>query len=269
MNGTERPASIRELRRIVFDDQKRKIEPVLSTWTYRHVSVFLTWLLVRTPITPNQLTFSGILLGVGGCILLALPDARMGLVGCLVLHVGYLFDCADGEVARYKSLSSNMGVFLDKYSHAILMPALFLAAGVHFYFAQGNRLAFVLVGAVSGYAAYSPSLRTYFTALYFLSTKSKYPQYSQENLERQLVPKRSKKVRSALYRFGRQFFRHATYNYLLTAIWLVNLRRPVLGAQIWVGLASMVILKDLVTLAQIWRQGRIEKTLHRIGKFKP
>src|SRR5699024_9109316 len=95
----------------------------------RHISIYLTALLVRTPITANGVT--GLMILSGWCIAAALFIP--GLVGALMAlffsQLQLYFDCCDGEVARWRGTSSAKGVFLDKVGHYTTEGAVAIALG--------------------------------------------------------------------------------------------------------------------------------------------
>jgi phosphatidylglycerophosphate synthase len=99
----------------------------LITW---RLSAPLTYLLVRTPLTANQITVFQEILGVVGAFFLVFKDIRYALIGVLVLQIGYIFDCVDGEVARYKGQQSVRGVFLDLIGHQFVIPMFLFFVGV-------------------------------------------------------------------------------------------------------------------------------------------
>jgi len=63
-------------------------------------------------ITPNRLTIGSFLLTIG-VALLVLSESELRLAAVL-LQVAYVLDCMDGQLARYRSTTSNLGSFLDK-----------------------------------------------------------------------------------------------------------------------------------------------------------
>lgn len=74
----------------------------------------LIYFLRATPITPNQVTFLGAFsfLGVAAA-LIAMPGWGGMLVAAALLQFAYLLDCADGQLARLKSMTSEVGAYLD------------------------------------------------------------------------------------------------------------------------------------------------------------
>ena len=82
------------------------------------ISAPITYLLVRTPISANQVTVIQEIIGTIGAIMLAVPSIKIMLLGIFLIQFGFILDCVDGEVARYKGQSSVRGVFLDSVKNS-------------------------------------------------------------------------------------------------------------------------------------------------------
>ena len=109
------------------------------------ISSPITYLLVRTPISANQITVIQEIIGIIGAIMLAVPSIKIMLLGIILIQFGYILDCVDGEVARYKGQSSVRGVFLDLIGHQIVIPfyIFFTSLGV---FVRTGQLDVLIVG---------------------------------------------------------------------------------------------------------------------------
>ena len=114
---------IAQLRDIL---QREKLEGRERPWGYRLFqrgpSIYITWLLLRTPITPNAVTLLSILSGVGGAYLLLYPNWKVKLAALFLFYLNLLLDRVDGEIARYKKQFSLKGIYLDELN--IQKPAL-------------------------------------------------------------------------------------------------------------------------------------------------
>ena len=96
----------------------------------RRFSPYLTRLFIRTPITPNAVTWLMILVGVLAAGALTLPGLGWAVVALLLVQAQLLLDCSDGEVARWRGVSSPMGIYLDRLGHYLTEAALPIALGV-------------------------------------------------------------------------------------------------------------------------------------------
>jgi phosphatidylglycerophosphate synthase len=95
----------------------------------RKLSIYGTWLLAKTPITPNQVTGLMIVCGVLAGVVLALPGLWAALGAALLVQIYLLLDCSDGELARWTGRTSITGVYLDRVGHYFAEAALLIGLG--------------------------------------------------------------------------------------------------------------------------------------------
>lgn len=86
--------------------------------------------LVRTPLTPNQLTIFTLIVALAGAGLLATGDPVHANWGAGLFVLARFLDHFDGELARQKNMKSRLGYYLDYVSGAISYAALFLCIGI-------------------------------------------------------------------------------------------------------------------------------------------
>lgn len=96
----------------------------------RRLSLYLTRVLLRTPLTANGITWLMIASGIVAALVLTVPALWSAVAAMLLLQVQLLFDCSDGEVARWRETMSAVGVYLDKIGHYSTEAALMAALGV-------------------------------------------------------------------------------------------------------------------------------------------
>ncbi|PZF57954.1 CDP-alcohol phosphatidyltransferase family protein [Curtobacterium sp. MCBD17_034] len=116
----DRPRSIAELRAVTQPDEVRS-RANAEHWTaslyLRDVSPYLTWFLLRTRISANQVTGVMILVGWSTAAALLVPGLLGAALALVLGQLQMLVDCSDGEVARWRGTRSPAGVFLDKVGH--------------------------------------------------------------------------------------------------------------------------------------------------------
>ncbi|MEB8339213.1 CDP-alcohol phosphatidyltransferase family protein [Streptomyces endophyticus] len=66
-----------------------------------------------TRITPNQITWGALILGLGAAGCFAMGDWRWLIAGALIYHLSFVLDCMDGKVARLTGQGSVFGAWLD------------------------------------------------------------------------------------------------------------------------------------------------------------
>ena len=96
----------------------------------RHVSLYLTRVLVPTRVSADMVTWWMILAGVGAAAVLAIPAVWAPVVAALLIQLQLLFDCSDGELARWRSTTGPVGVYLDRIGHYVTDSGLIIALGI-------------------------------------------------------------------------------------------------------------------------------------------
>lgn len=131
----------------------------------RKVSQFFSRRLVRTQVTPNQVTLMGVSIGLTGALLLSLPGYWPHLLGSLLFVFCVIVDGVDGEIARLKLMDSRFGHYLDITTDNLVHIAVFIGMAIGLFNETGNSLYlwalwFLLGGfAVCALAVYQCILR--------------------------------------------------------------------------------------------------------------
>src|SRR5687767_9160572 len=85
----------------------------------RRFSPYLTRLLLPTRITPNGVTWLMLLTGLAAAALITLPGLLPALGAVVLIQLQILLDCSDGELARWRQVSSTAGIYLDRLAHYV------------------------------------------------------------------------------------------------------------------------------------------------------
>lgn len=128
-----RPTSIAQLRAVAQPPEvrgRRNAEHWTASLYLRNLSPYLTWVLVHTRVTANQVTGIMILVGWSTAAALLVPGIWGALLAVVLGQLQMLVDCCDGEVARWRGTSSPAGVFLDKVGHYTTEGLIPIALGV-------------------------------------------------------------------------------------------------------------------------------------------
>jgi hypothetical protein len=121
----------------------REVEEPIDYYWHRPLAGMLVQLVEHTSIKPNQLTFASAGAGVLSGVVLTLAawvHPWWAVAGALLLLLSIVLDCADGQLARLRGISSPLGRTLDGCMDAV--APLFVFHG----------LAFILVAQGWGYA---------------------------------------------------------------------------------------------------------------------
>ena len=96
----------------------------------RRLSSLLTFLLVRTPLSPNQVTFLSFLVLLPGIYLLSTGEPTSLIGAGLLIQLSFTLDCCDGEMARLRGESSPFGAWFDGTLDRIAEVMLFAGLGL-------------------------------------------------------------------------------------------------------------------------------------------
>jgi len=134
--------SIKELREICYKDSKGR-RPLYMEWVTMKISIYVTKLLLYTPIRADQVTIGMVLLAILGSVFMAFGTLKLMLIGILIIHFTVILDNVNGEVARYRKEGSMMGTFLEQYYHELSVPLIFFSLGFGVFLATGYKSAVV------------------------------------------------------------------------------------------------------------------------------
>jgi phosphatidylglycerophosphate synthase len=175
--------SLRDIRAL---GQKGAAEPYSLSRLYgRRLSPYFTYLLVRTAVSPNGVTWLGIGLGIGASALLWLPLTGIHLFAAALYQVSYVLDFSDGEVARLRNTPSHAGAYLDWLGHFYVPTIAAGMLGLQLANETG-RLELALLGLASaiGLSAFHFSCKEHIVIAYLRKHPAAAPQPAVQNAMR-------------------------------------------------------------------------------------
>ncbi len=101
----------------------------LSFYLYQPIAYLILNQIKNSGITPNQITFLSLVLGITGGICLFLDNEILSII---FLNISFVLDCLDGQLARYKQMFSSFGMLLDNISDRIV-ESIFISAVIYKY----------------------------------------------------------------------------------------------------------------------------------------
>ena len=123
--------SLKELNRIC---QKPRYKEV-GNWMVRHMvrdaALPVTWLLLHTNISANQVTLASLIIAMSGALCLFGIPKGFFLLGAILLELWYFLDHVDGQIARYRKAASLTGRFFDFLTHHIVHGSVFFGLGIY------------------------------------------------------------------------------------------------------------------------------------------
>lgn len=122
----------------LLNEHKLHYSQAMDIWLNSLFSIKISSFLVQTPLTPNQITLFGLLIGMASGILFAQGNYWSDFIGGLLLVLTAIWDCCDGDVARLKFMESNFGEKLDTACDNIIN--IFIFTGIMFGVAHSQGL---------------------------------------------------------------------------------------------------------------------------------
>lgn len=144
----ERP-TIAELRAVTQPPAvrgRKNSEHWVADVYLRDISPYLTRALLPTGVSANTVTWFMIATGASAGLALLIPGIPGAVLALLLGQMQMLWDCSDGEVARWRGTFSPAGTFLDKIGHYTAESVIPVCLGIR---AAGSDFSWT---APSGYA---------------------------------------------------------------------------------------------------------------------
>lgn len=109
------------------------VEEAVDLFFFRPLAFVLVKLLIRLPVTPNQLSILSILTGMGAGVFFSFGDPHSFVWAGLLYGLCHIFDCCDGMVARLKKNGTLIGRIIDGWADYITSVSVYLGLliGLH------------------------------------------------------------------------------------------------------------------------------------------
>lgn len=136
-------ATAREAERELIENHKHHYTQIMDKWCNVFFSIPISSVLVKTPLTPNQITLMGLIIGLCAGWFFSLGTHMGQLFGGILLAGTAIWDCCDGDVARLKFMESDFGETLDTVCDNIIN--VFIFTGMMIGTARSEGLAVALI----------------------------------------------------------------------------------------------------------------------------
>lgn len=134
------------------------VEEPIDIFFHRPVAAAFAALIVGLPITPNQVTYSSLVVGLAGSVFLYraaflnVAPWNYAVAG-LLLFAAVIFDCADGQLARAKGGGSRMGRILDGLVDMFVLLPAYVILG--FGLVKHRGIIWLFIGSVAGITSWA------------------------------------------------------------------------------------------------------------------
>ncbi len=133
-------ADIKFAEKKLLSSLKKSADGIVSKKLNRPVSTFITRRLIKTPITPNMISFSIPLMAIAAFLVLSKGTYPWLIFGAFLVQFMSIFDGCDGELARLKFIGSDWGGFLDATLDKYVDTAVIAGMAYGYWRVSGNEL---------------------------------------------------------------------------------------------------------------------------------
>ena len=141
----------------IIEEYKRslkllEVEEVIDLILFRPLATLLVKFVYRTSVTPNQLTWAALLMGITGTVLFTRGTASAFFAGAVCLIIYDVFDCADGQLARLKGTGTLTGRIVDGFADYIVAVLTYLGIGFGFAGNSNDPLYWWMLTVAAGFS---------------------------------------------------------------------------------------------------------------------
>lgn len=129
----------------------RHIGPIDARLFLRDLSLPIAYAFAKYRASAHTVTALLLILSLLGNFIAVIPSFWSLVAMVILLEIGQLLDCVDGQLARYYGSASKFGKTLDTLVHIIISVTFFLAVGLRFY-VQSNQPLLLLLGGIGAFA---------------------------------------------------------------------------------------------------------------------
>ncbi|SQD78834.1 CDP-alcohol phosphatidyltransferase family protein [Moritella yayanosii] len=156
---------------------KTKDDEWWSSFVTSPLAILLNYFVVDIKwLTPNKITLISFITAIIASILIVIGGLNNFIIAAILINLSHIFDCMDGQMARYRKTTSASGSYYDKLTDQIQVTLWFGAVGYAAYAQSGSVLPILL--SLIGIAFYS--LRGYAKYIYIYTNMTLNNNYLEE-----------------------------------------------------------------------------------------
>ena len=106
------------------------VEATLDLYIFRPLAFIFVKLIYRFPITPNQISFMGMIIGIISGIFYAMGSATSFIFAGIFYGLTCILDCSDGMIARLKNSGTRIGRIIDGLVDYVSAIAIYTGLGI-------------------------------------------------------------------------------------------------------------------------------------------
>ncbi len=106
------------------------VEATLDLYIFRPLAFIFVKLIYRFPITPNQISFMGMITGILSGVFYAMGNATSFIFAGIFYGLTCILDCSDGMTARLKNSGTRIGRIIDGLVDYVSGIAIYTGLGI-------------------------------------------------------------------------------------------------------------------------------------------
>lgn len=124
---------------------KKKPEDTLFIRSfYRFMGNFIAKKISKTKISPNQVTFFGLLIGILASCLILTKNYHLLIIAGIFLQLNVICDFVDGSLAHLTSKETILGDWLDSNTGILVDSFLFFAIGLNLHLQKAEAAVWIM-----------------------------------------------------------------------------------------------------------------------------
>ena len=137
-----------------FPEEKKSVEAIYGRIVpVRKLSYWFTIPLINNRITAFQASIISMFIAVLACVFISVPNSIVRVIGVYLVPIWHIFDCVDGNIARYRKTASDFGSAVDAICGYFISAFLPLALGIASYnilenYLNWNPVVFIIFGGI-------------------------------------------------------------------------------------------------------------------------
>ncbi len=205
--------------------------PYFSNWgdlfMPKIANMILPFVLKFERVTPNMVTLFSFFLYVLGCLFIFIDVPYHLFYTAILLPIAYIGDCLDGQLARTKKLSTDIGNYLDKVVDVLKIYIITICLAYSAYITT-NNITYVFLGFTACF---------FFNFRYYIKLETIFSQFNKDN---QYLSKASER-RKELYTIKQNEYEKLSTSFFgkIKLFWLKN------RIIFWVDEAEFVIFTSI------------------------
>jgi phosphatidylglycerophosphate synthase len=116
-----------------------------SSFVTAPLGLILNYVVVEWPwVTPNRITAASFVLASLAAICILLGGIACFITAAALIQLSHVLDCMDGQMARYRKVSSPAGSYFDRLTDQVQIGLWFGAVGVAAYLESSSEVPLIL-----------------------------------------------------------------------------------------------------------------------------